>query len=34
VRCLREILVGLGVSHRSGVFGTAKLFNNVDGGSN
>jgi outer membrane protein len=34
VKSLRETFVGLGVSHRSGVFGTAKLFNNVDGGSN
>jgi outer membrane protein len=34
VKSLRETYVGLGVSHRSGVFGSAKLFNNVDGGSN
>ena len=33
-RSLRETWIGLGVSHRSGVFGSAKLFNNVDGGSN
>jgi outer membrane protein len=33
-RSLRETFVGLGVSHRSGVFGASKLFNNVDGGSN
>ena len=34
VKSLRETFLGLGVSHRSGVFGTSKLFNNVDGGSN
>lgn len=33
-RSLRETWIGFGVSHRSGVFGSAKLFNNVDGGSN
>jgi MipA family protein len=33
-KSLRETYVGLGVSHRSGIFGSAKLFNNVDGGSN
>jgi len=33
-RSLRETYFGLGVSHRSGIFGSAKLFNNVDGGSN
>ena len=33
-KSLRETYVGLGVSHRSGTFGSAKLFNNVDGGSN
>jgi MipA family protein len=33
-KSLRETYLGLGVSHRSGVFGSAKLFNNVDGGSN
>jgi outer membrane protein len=33
-KSLRETYLGLGVSHRSGVFGAAKLFNNVDGGSN
>ena len=31
---LRETYVGIGVSHRSGIFGSAKLFNSVDGGSN
>jgi outer membrane protein len=34
VRELRETFVGLGVSHRSGVFGSSRLFNSVDGGSN
>jgi outer membrane protein len=33
-RELRETYVGLGVSHRSGIFGSARLFNSVDGGSN
>jgi outer membrane protein len=33
-KALRETYLGLGVSHRSGVFGSSKLFNNVDGGSN
>ena len=33
-KSLRETYVGLGVSHRSGMFGSAQLFNNVDGGSN
>jgi len=31
---LRETYVGLGVSHRSGIFGMAQLFDNVNGGSN
>ena len=31
---LRETYVGIGVSHRSGVFGSARLFNGVNGGSN
>ncbi len=34
VRELRETFVGLGVSHRSGIFGASRLFNSVDGGSN
>ncbi|HEU4924911.1 MAG TPA: MipA/OmpV family protein [Burkholderiales bacterium] len=34
VRELRETFVGLGVSHRSGIFGSARLFNSVNGGSN
>ena len=33
-KSLRETYLGLGVSHRSGIFGSSKLFNNVDGGSN
>jgi outer membrane protein len=33
-RALRETYLGIGVSHRSGVFGSSKLFNSVDGGSN
>ena len=31
---LRETYFGLGVSHRSGMFGMAQLFDNVNGGSN
>jgi outer membrane protein len=34
VRALRETYLGLGVSHRSGIFGTSNLFGNVNGGSN
>ena len=33
-RSLRETYVGLGVSHRSGVFGISRLLGNVNGGSN
>ena len=33
-RELRETYVGIGASHRSGIFGSARLFNNVNGGSN
>jgi outer membrane protein len=33
-KSLRDAYFGLGVSHRSGIFGSAQLFNNVDGGSN
>jgi MipA family protein len=33
-RPLRETYVGIGVSHRSGIFGSSRLFNSVDGGSN
>ncbi|HEX7248978.1 MAG TPA: MipA/OmpV family protein [Burkholderiales bacterium] len=31
---LRSTYVGLGVSHRSGIFGSSQLYGNVDGGSN
>jgi outer membrane protein len=31
---LRETYFGVGVSHRSGIFGMAQLFDNVNGGSN
>lgn len=34
VRELRRTFVGVGASHRSGVFGWARLFGNVSGGSN
>ncbi len=33
-KSLRDTYAGLGVSHRSGIFGTSRLFGNVDGGSN
>jgi outer membrane protein len=33
-RELRETYLGLGVSHRSGMFGMAQIFDNVNGGSN
>ncbi|MDH4323540.1 MAG: MipA/OmpV family protein [Betaproteobacteria bacterium] len=33
-RALKNTFVGLGVSHRSGVFGLSQLLGNVDGGSN
>ena len=33
-KSFRDTYWGLGVSHRSGIFGSGKLFNNVDGGSN
>ena len=33
-RELRETYLGIGVSHRSGIFGSSRLFNGVDGGSN
>ncbi|HTF16409.1 MAG TPA: MipA/OmpV family protein [Burkholderiales bacterium] len=33
-RELRETYFGLGVSHRSGMFGMAQIFDNVNGGSN
>jgi outer membrane protein len=31
---LRETYAGVGVSHRSGIFGTSQVFGNVNGGSN
>ena len=34
VRELRETYFGVGASHRSGIFGSTRLFNSVDGGSN
>jgi len=34
VKRLRETYVGVGVSHRSGIFGTSQVFGNVNGGSN
>ena len=33
-RSLRDTYLGVGVSHRSGIFGTSQLLRNVDGGSN
>ena len=33
-RSLKETYFGLGVAHRSGIFGTARLFGNINGGSN
>ena len=33
-RSLKETYLGFGVSHRSGVFGSSRLFGNVNGGSN
>lgn len=34
VKALRETYLGLGVAHRSGIFGTSRLLGNVNGGSN
>lgn len=34
VQRLRETYLGVGVSHRSGIFGTAQVLGNVNGGSN
>jgi outer membrane protein len=34
VRSLHDTYLGIGASHRSGMFGGAQLFNNVNGGSN
>ena len=33
-KSMRETYLGLGVSHRSGIFGTSRLFGDVNGGSN
>ncbi len=33
-RSMRDTYLGLGVSHRSGIFGTSRLLGNVNGGSN
>ena len=33
-RPLKETYFGIGVSHRSGVFGASRLLGNVNGGSN
>jgi outer membrane protein len=34
VKSLKQTFLGLGVSHRSGIFGTSQLLGNVSGGSN
>ena len=34
VKSMRDAYFGLGVSHRSGIFGTSRLLGNVNGGSN
>lgn len=34
MKSMHETYLGLGVSHRSGIFGSSKLLGNVDGGSN
>jgi outer membrane protein len=34
IKSMRDTYVGLGVSHRSGIFGTSRLLGNVNGGSN
>jgi outer membrane protein len=34
IRELRETYLGIGVSHRSGIFGTSQVLGNVNGGSN
>jgi MipA family protein len=33
-RRLKDTFIGVGVSHRSGIFGTSRLLGNVNGGSN
>jgi outer membrane protein len=34
MKTMHDTYLGLGVSHRSGIFGTSRLFGNVNGGSN
>ena len=34
VRAMKETYFGVGASHRSGIFGSARLFGNINGGSN
>jgi outer membrane protein len=34
VKSMRDTYLGVGVSHRSGIFGTSRLLGNVNGGSN
>jgi len=34
VRSMSETYLGVGVSHRSGIFGTSQVLGNVNGGSN
>jgi hypothetical protein len=34
IASMREAYVGVGVSHRSGIFGSSRLLGNVNGGSN
>jgi outer membrane protein len=34
IKSMRETYMGMGVSHRSGIFGTSRLLGNVNGGSN
>ena len=33
-RGLKDTYIGVGVSHRSGIFGSSRLLGNVNGGSN
>ena len=34
VKAMKDTYAGLGVSHRSGIFGSSKVLGNVNGGSN
>jgi outer membrane protein len=34
VKSMKETYLGVGVSHRSGIFGTSSVLGNVNGGSN